>query len=249
VTRVVLLGASNVTLGFGTITRLVRSGFSGPLDVRAALGHGRSYGAWCSFGFRSLPAIARCELWDALDGVPAAATYALLTDVGNDLIYGSPPDRILRWVETCLDRLSAHGARVVVTRLPVARVERLGPARYHSTRLAFFPFRQTVPWREMLSRVRELDTLLAAAAARRGATVVTPPLDWYGFDPIHIRWSKRTAAWSDILSWWPGFETGRGRSPSLPLIGRLPQHCRLFGRERRTEQPVVRRAGVTLSLY
>src|SRR4051794_31255557 len=63
VTRVVLLGASNVTIGFGVLTRLVRAGFRGPIDLRAALGHGRSYGAWSSLLVRSLPAITQCGLW------------------------------------------------------------------------------------------------------------------------------------------------------------------------------------------
>jgi hypothetical protein len=249
VSRVVLLGASNVTLGFGVLTRLVRSGLQGPLEIRAALGHGRSYGVWSSVLARGLPSISGCGLWEDLEAVPPAPTFALLTDVGNDLMYEFPPERIAGWVETCLARLAAAEARIVVTRLPVARVQRLSAWRYHATRASFFPRHRPIPWSDMLARVRDLDERVTAAAESHGAAVVTPPLEWYGVDPIHIRWSRRTSAWSDILSHWPGFERRGPRCSSLPLLGRLPQECRLFGRERRTEQPVFRRADVSLSLY
>lgn len=249
-TRVVLLGASNVTLGFGVLTRLIRSGFDGPLDVRAALGHGRSYGVWSSVLVRGLPSIVGCGLWDDLRAAPPAPTYALLTDVGNDLMYGFPPDRIAGWVETCLDRLVESGAHVVVTRLPIARVERLGAWRYHATRASFFPLHRPVAWGDMLGRVRELDERVAGAAHSRGAAVVTPPLEWYGLDPIHIRWTRRAPAWSRVLAEWPGFRApGRSKASSLPLLGRMPQRYRICGRDAMTPQPVVVRNDVTLSLY
>lgn len=247
--RVVLLGASNVTLGFGVLTRLVRSGLHGPLEIRAALGHGRSYGVWSSVLARGLPSISGCGLWEDLDASPPAPTFALLTDVGNDLMYGFPPERIAGWVEACLARLAAAEARIVVTRLPVARVATLSAWRYHATRASFFPRHRPIPWADMLARVHDLDERVSVAAEAHGAAVVTPPMEWYGFDPIHIRWSRRTAAWSDILSRWPGFDPNGGWSRPLPLVGRLPQKCRLFGRERLTPQPVVRAADVSLSLY
>jgi hypothetical protein len=247
---VILLGASNVTLGFGVLTRLIRSGLSGPVDLFAALGHGRSYGAWSTVVVRSLPPIASCGLWERLRDEPRRPTYALLTDVGNDLMYGYMPEQIAGWVTTCLDRLCALDAKIVVTRLPISRVERLGSLRYHATRASFFPMHQAVIWPEMLRRAREIDDRVHAAAVRCGAAVVTPPVEWYGFDPIHIRWSRRTRAWSDVLSHWPGFKLpDQTNSRALPLLGRFPERMRLFGRERRTPQPVIVRDDVTVSLY
>jgi hypothetical protein len=248
---VILLGASNVTLGFGVLTRLVRAGFDGPLDVRGALGHGRSYGVWSTVVVRSLPSIVNCGLWQSVNDAPRLPTYALLTDVGNDLMYGFMPEQIAGWVGTCLDRLCAADAQIVVTRLPIARVEKLGPIRYHATRLSFFPRHKAVSWPEMLRRARELDERTNEAAMKCGATIVTPPAEWYGFDPIHIRWSLRKSAWRDALSNWPGFQrpADKMNSKALPLLGRFPEKMRLFGRPKETPQPVVTRGDVTLSLY
>ncbi len=248
-TRVVLLGASNVTLGFGVVTRLIRSGFDGPLDIRAAIGHGRSYGAWSRVAGRALPGIVACGLWDGLRSAPSAPTFGLLTDVGNDLMYGFPPATIAGWIAACLDRLAACDARIVVTRLPLARVERLSAGRYHATRLLFFPSRRPVSWAEMLDRARDLDRRVVEAAAARGAAIVTPPLDWYGFDPIHVRRSRRAAAWRTVFAHWPGFAPSSKPARGLPLLGRLPQEARLFGHRVGRPQPIVRRDDATLSLY
>jgi hypothetical protein len=214
------------------------------------LGHGRSYGVWSTIVARSLPGIVNCRLWDRLGEEPPRPTYALITDVGNDLMYGFMPEQIAEWVGTCLERLCAIDAKIVVTRLPIARVERLGPIRYHATRASFFPRHKPISWPEMLRRARELDERVHTVAARCGSAIVTPPLEWYSFDPIHIRWTRRTTVWGDILSQWPGFaRPERLTAKALPLLGRFPEQMRLFGRERRTPQPVIVRDDVTVSLY
>jgi hypothetical protein len=102
----------------------------------------------------------------------------------------------------------------------------------------------------MLQRARELDERVHTLAEKCGSAIVTPPLEWYSFDPIHIRWTRRTRVWGDILSQWPGFHRPeRLTAKALPLLGRFPEQMRLFGRERRTQQPVIVRDDVTVSLY
>src|SRR5690606_16758408 len=151
---------------------LFRSGFDGAVDLRCALGHGRSYGAWSTMGPRSLPSIGTCGLWPSLTASSDAPTFALVTDVGNDLLYGRDPGQIASWVDACLERLSACNARIILTRLPLARIERLTAARYHATRLSFFPFHRPITWPAMLDRVRELDAHIAAIAERHDAALV-----------------------------------------------------------------------------
>src|SRR5205807_8069752 len=55
--RVVVLGASNVSLGFGTIVETAARLWGAPLDLLAAFGHGRSYGLRKSVLGRELPGI------------------------------------------------------------------------------------------------------------------------------------------------------------------------------------------------
>ncbi len=106
--RVVLLGASNLTRGVSTVIETAAAYWGRPLEVFAALGHGRSYGAASSVMGRELPGIVQCGLWEDLRRQGAAATAALITDVGNDLLYGAPPEVIADWVQQCAERLVRH---------------------------------------------------------------------------------------------------------------------------------------------
>jgi hypothetical protein len=79
--------------------------------VLAALGLGRSYGARSRVLLRGLPGILQSGLWRQLESLPPAPTRALVTDVGNDILYGSSPEQILEWVEESVARLQLRGAR------------------------------------------------------------------------------------------------------------------------------------------
>ena len=243
-----LLGASNVSVSLRRILRLLRGGFDGELNVLVAAGHGRSYANRTRVLGRGLPGILRCGVWDALPP-PPAPLHVLLTDVGNDLLYGTAPAVLTGWAATCLGRAGGR-AETVVTLPPLARAEALAAWHYHAARAALFPARRPVPWPEMLDRVRELHGRLAELAAGRGCRVLDPPADWYGPDPIHVRRGRRTEAWSRTFALWPGFApAGPARLPPVPPVWGRAADCTLLGRPRRTAQPVWEGGGMRLSLF
>ena len=251
-TRVVLLGASNVSIGARRILPLLRAGFGhDQLDVLLVAGHGRSYGLRTRVAGRGLPSIVGCGVWEEIRRTPPAGrTRVLVTDVGNDLLYGVRPAALVGWVATCLDRFDRDTTDLIVTLPPLARAERLTAARYHAARGLLFPFRRPLPWPEMLDRVRETTDRLADLARSRGAAVVTPRAEWYGVDPIHVRRGRRDAAWRAIFAHWPGFDA-TAHAPRLwipPLYGRAAETT-LFGVTRRNAQPVCERDGMRVCLY
>ena len=212
---------------------------AGAREVLVACGQGRSYGKESSFlRLRKLPGIRLCGLWERLQAHPARPTRALLTDVGNDLIYGEPVAEIVVWLEECLARLAAADAEVVLTPLALGRLDKLTPLSYRIAQKVMFPGRD-LPLSELLRRAHELDARLRRLAYRHGATLVEQPADWYGLDPIHFRRGKRKEAWERILSSWPVREPQE--RVRLPLIG--AETYKLFGRTRTTPQPVLRVAG------
>lgn len=200
--RCILLGASNVTLGFPLIAEALVRTLPAGSEVFAAHGHGRSYLRWSSVFHRSLPGIVRCRLWEDLaERPPATKTLALVTDVGNDLIYGESHDALAEGVAWCLDRFRERNAVTVCVRPPLERLGRLSPTAYRLFKNVFFPG-PTRPWEEMRELAIRLDGTLQELSATRGATVVVPSPEWYGIDPIHIRRSRRPEAWGRILSHW-----------------------------------------------
>jgi hypothetical protein len=255
-TRVVLLGASNLALGFPLIVRQLCAGLPRPLEIYAACGHGRSFCRWSRVLFRALPGIDRCALWSDLESTPdgnGTSTLALVTDVGNDLIYGSAPNLIARRIEACLSELARHEAQLVITRLPLASIERLSALRYHATKAVFFP-RTGGRWSEMLAGARDLDQALAEIGARFSARLIEQPREWYGFDPIHIRRGHRARAWRTIFSGWSAFTAAaRGTRLALADVARLrlaaPAERRLFGRQQLRSQPALALGDVPIRLY
>ena len=183
-----------------------------PLDLLAACGHGRSYGD--NRAGRGLPSIP--ALWERLRERSSAPTAALLTDVGNDLLYQAPVATILAWVESCLRRLRECDARVIVTGLPLCNLANPSPRRFLFFRTLFFPG-CSLPLEQLIDSARRLDDGLASLTERYQAVRVEPQAAWYGLDPIHLRYLQADHLWPEILASWTARETSTvdGQSPFL----------------------------------
>jgi hypothetical protein len=252
--RVVLLGASNLTRGIGTVVETCCRLWGRPLDILAAHGHGRSYGLRKAILFRELPGIIESGLWEALERRPPAPTAALLTDIGNDLLYEVPVPEIVSWVEWCLDRIQKTQARVVMTRLPLANLESLTPRRFFLLRNLLFPG-CPLSLATVTERAHDLDRRLVALAGQRGLSLVGHRVEWYGLDPIHIKVRHWSRAYGEIMSPWleeglsPGLAQGSlWRWIYLRLLA--PDRRWLLGREQRQVQPAgILADGTAVSFY
>ncbi len=252
--RTVLLGASNLTFALRTWVARLRAAAGGPVEVLAACGNGRSYGIESRFLFvRHLPGVTGCGLWDALAARPPLPAVALVADIGNDILYEQPPERIVSWVETCLERLAAHHAHPVlaVSSLPV--IERVGRFRYLAVRTLFYTGRK-LPYELAMERSHELDRRLRELAAKRAVPLVEPELSWYKVDPIHLRRTAWPAACDAMVGAWGlpcrdapplGRPARRRGLPGLPFAEE-----RLCGRALRAPQPALAwEDGTTISFY
>lgn len=256
---VVLLGASNLRIGLRKVVQCIRERIPGPLHLNFACGHGRSYGLWSSIPFRALPGIIQSGLWEELS-LPSSRsgprTLALITDVGNDLLYGVEPPQILAWVAECVERLKQRDANLVVTLPPERRLQKLSNAGFLLTRTLLFS-RSTLTRAEMLRNVEELRAGLIQVAEAAGAAVVDPELQWYGLDPIHIRWGQRGAAWRAIVSAWQNAAdfpkaaeaTSLTKPPGLAVRWKRPRCRRFLGRMQETPQPCYSTPGLEISFY
>ncbi|HVQ35103.1 MAG TPA: hypothetical protein VMT33_03765, partial [Candidatus Bathyarchaeia archaeon] len=137
--RVVALGASNLTRGFPTVVATARAAWGSDVEILAALGHGRSYGTPTRFLFRDIPGILQSGLWAELESRPAAPTRALITDVGNDIIYNVPVDQTLGWVEEAIRRLRRVTDDIVLTGLPLEGVRRIPAWKFAAMRRTLAP--------------------------------------------------------------------------------------------------------------
>lgn len=260
--RIVLLGASNLTLSLRLIIQLVQHYCGAPSEVLVAAGHGRSYGQYTRVLMRELPGIMHCGLWRRLhaarSGTPTA-TYAFLTDVGNDIPYEAEPEHILNWVTWCVDQLQQHDARIVLTNLPIASIAALPETRFKVLRTVLFPACR-LSRDEVIARTRAVHRGLIDLADRRGLVVCELEPEWMSFDGIHVAYCQRHALYRSLLKRFAYFAeqdgVQRGESLTQSISGTqfmqrsahneiiLPWQqrprfavSRLFGKVRRAPQP------------
>jgi hypothetical protein len=217
--------------------------------VLAALGHGRSYGAESRVLVRTLPGILQSGLWDQLARLPPAPTRALLTDVGNDILYGFTAEQILSWVEKAVDRLQERSADVVLTGLPRVDADDISNARFLFFRSLLFP-RCRLSLAEVSEVASRVTHGLESLAAARGLRFVRLHPEWYGVDPIHIRPAHWRSAWQEILVGERPCPTRASRVEGFRLYFMRPEHQRICGVEFGKPQPgITLAAGGRIWLY
>lgn len=249
--RIVALGASNLVRGLPSVVAAARATWGPSVEVLAALGHGRSYGGRSTFLGRALPGILECGIWQEMERLPPASTRALITDVGNDILYGHSATRILEWVAETADRLLRFTRDIVLTDLPLASIGRLSNSKYLAVRSLLFPGCR-IPLAQARETAARIVEGLPALAAARGLRLQHLREQWYGFDPIHMRSSQWQAAWLEILAGGDARPAvGRTtRREWVRLYRMRPERRRLFGREQFTPQlGAVLPAGGILRLY
>jgi len=230
--RVIALGASNLTRGLRTVVSMSRAAWGPDTEVVAALGLGRSYGAYHRLVARGLPGILHCGIWRALDELPPAPSIGIVADVGNDILYGFPPTQILEWIDEAVMRLQRHTDRIALSGLPVQNVDRLSERQFRLMRAFMFPSSD-----QTLAGARASAVVVQAGlekmAPARGLRFVPLQPDWYGWDPIHFRHRYWRRAWGEFLgldptAWNASPEPG-GVAESVRLWLRADEHRWLFG--------------------
>ncbi len=254
--RVVLLGASNASKGISLLIDGAEQLLGAPLDIHAAIGHGRSYGQRSFLIARSIDGTLPCRLWEQVESSAPLPTYALLTDIGNDIMYDYAVDDILAWVDQCLTRLRAMNARTIVTGLPMPVIHRIGNGQYLFFRTLFFPMnRRTL--KETVERVHRVHEGVRELAAKHEATFVEQKAEWYGLDPIHITRRTRGRVWGEILRHWRD-EPEREQIRCRGSVGRFlrvrtkrPEHWHLFGAVDlgRAQPATILPTGTRVSMY
>ena len=249
---VVLLGASNLVLGWPAMMTALQRLTAEPVRVNIATGMGRSYIKTSAFWFRRLPSILDCQLWNQLPENLSRPPLVLITDVGNDIVYLYQPDHIAESVRQCISRVRnwRPDAKLVMTGLPLASLRRIGNARFLIARTILFPG-CTLSRNDVIERSVALDQLVRQIADDSGIRFVEPAPNWYGIDPIHVLPKYRVEA---FRTYFDAFEVLDSADPNparqltqLPLPTAAERT--VFWRRKTVEQPVVSRPDLIVSAW
>ena len=249
---VVVLGASNVSRGLARLSAIVRALAPAPVSLFVAAGHGRGYGVNTRVAWRRLPSILGCGLWRALDRERIERPMVVVTDVGNELLYGLGVSAVAGAVGEATHRLATRGGRLVITGLPLAAVAGVGAVRYRLLRMLYVP-RCLLGLDELKEATCWLDEELQALAVETGATFIEQPADWYGLDALHVRRPHLDALWQRVCDAWGlpcTTASPRATWRDWAAIGSRGAEVRSLARTVRfTPQPVVERAGLRVWMY
>lgn len=253
--QIVLLGASNLVLGWPALIQTLRKLTPAPLNLNVAIGMGRSYIKTSAVWFRQLPSINASALWNHLPGELHQAPRVLITDIGNDLVYLFEPQEIAASLRQSIERILQwrSDARIVMTGLPLDSVARIGRVRYLVARAILFPG-CFLPHVTILSRSLELEKRVQQLAAEYQITFVQPESHWYGMDPIHVLPKYRETA---FLKYFAPFDLAPSASATAAKLTIPKQRIPLptaaertvFWRDKTVQQPVYQSADCVVSAW
>lgn len=248
---VILLGASNLTLGWKPAIRALQQMVPGDIDLRVCLGMGRSYIDWSAVLLRRLPGIIQCGLWENLPVNGSPSPLVLLTDIGNDIVYMRDPEDIFRTVEECLRRIRCWrpDARIAMTGLPLPSVESMGKARFLLMRTVLFPG-CLMTLEQICNRSRALNSMLENYVQQNQIAFINPEGAWYRTDPIHVIPPLREKVFRQFFSLWNLGIDARTESECLPAPALPATAVRtVAGFARRATQPVYRSQQLIVSAW
>lgn len=247
--RLLLLGASNLTMSQRMIIELMQKRCGSPCEVLVAAGHGRSYGQSSQVWMRGLPGILECGLWKRFDSLGELPTYAFLTDIGNDIPYEYTPEQILAWVSECVERLQRRSAHIVMTNLPIASIETLSERRYNFFRNLLYPLCR-LSRDEVVDRARAVHRGLITLASGRNFELCEQEPEWFGFDGIHLSYWKRRMIYQQLFEQFPA--SNDDQTSVASVWKQRPQFAvkTMWGREQRCQQPSGRLLdGTVVAMY
>ncbi len=186
------------------------------------------------------PGVVHCGLFSALEeakrSTRSADVLALLTDLGNDLIYGAGVATLSQWIRECVARLRNLGATAAITALPIAGITTLPSWRYQILRPILYP-RHTVVQNDLNRSILALQKALEAIETEQQIILLPTEPEWYTFDRFHLRpraLDQAMGMWIDALTQSHfGAATGQGIAPTvsaLSLYLRRPAEYTFLGR-------------------
>ena len=196
---IILLGASNLARGHYSLTRCIKRNLgSRPVAFFNALGPGRAY---CAFGGVvgvTYPPIGSSQIFSEVKGQSQEARrkIALITDLGNDIMYGVQAEKIIAEIRAILERLENMDADALITPIPATLIPQLTPSAFGFLKAVFFP-RSKVNRIEAIAAIKKINLVINEGLGSR-VTVINGLDNFMGWDKIHYGSFHFGEVWSRI---------------------------------------------------
>ena len=226
----ILLGASNLSRGCFAFARHMKVClYPRKVEVLIASGPGRAYCASGGLLNVSYPPIYVSDIFEVARDKSESGyrVVALVTDIGNDIMYGVSTEKIIETVQQVFSRLQSINAEIFYTTLPGAFEKGDHPVRFCILRSLLFPH-STVTYDEATAGIIEVNRFLKESTGKYGHLI--PDMNRYlGFDKIHYGWLRGHSAWSHLAK--PILKTlGVNMASEITLAGMIRSYWEEFRR-------------------
>ena len=196
-----LMGASNLARGYSMLTHHLSECLKkNKTEFLNALGPGRGFCARGGIFNITYSPIQDCRIIESAEkkSKEALHTVALITDIGNDLMYGESADTLIASLDLMIDEILKWGADIFLTPIHVNLKKDVSPTIFVVLRFLLYPSSK-VNYEEMdLSILKINDYLEDKVRENERMHLITGLEAFAGLDKIHYSLLKTHAAWSAV---------------------------------------------------
>ena len=195
----IFLGASNLARSFyGLKCCITRCVFPRPVSFIHAMGPGRGYirqGGICNAVY---PPILNCNILKAAHKKRKnnQQIVALITDIGNDIMYGVSTEEIIGGLKSLFRDLSELEANIFITSIPIDLKKDVGEFYFRILRQVFF--RNSLVEYHQASEAVQMVNKFILQSLKKNIIAINGMKQFCGIDKIHYSLFKSRSAWSHI---------------------------------------------------
>ena len=196
-----LLGASNLARGYSMLTQHL-SRCREKTEFLNALGPGRGFCARGGmFNFTYSPILTSRVIESAeKKSKHAFHTAVLITDIGNDLMYGVSAKTLITSLDSIIDRMLGWNANIFLTSIHVNLKKDVSPTTFLLLRLLFYPGSK-VTFEEADLLVTKVNRYLEEKSRINERVHLIKGMETFaGLDKIHFSILKAHLAWSKVAN-------------------------------------------------
>ena len=196
-----LMGASNLARGYSMLTHHLSECLEkNKTEFLNALGPGRGFCARGGIFNITYSPIQDCQIIESGEkkSKEALRTVVLITDIGNDLLYGVSADTLIASLDIMIDEILKWDADIFLTSIHVNLKKDISPTIFLVLRFLLFPSSKA-NYEEMdLSILQINDYLEDKVSKNQRIHLITGLEAFAGLDKIHYSLLKTHAAWSAV---------------------------------------------------
>ena len=195
----ILMGASNLARGYSMLTRHISSCFGkNNIEFLNALGPGRGFCARGGMFNFTYPPIQDCRILEAANKKSCDTRAVLITDIGNDLMYGVSADTLIESLDGLIDRALQCDAEIFLTSIHVNLKKDVSQTTFFILKFFFYPGSSITYKKTDLFIIKVNSYLKEKAGQNQRVHLISGMESFAGADKIHYSLLKTHLAWEKI---------------------------------------------------